>query len=320
MAIHLGALTSPHSPRIRFGDVCEPKQLHAPREISRTWLGGAPGHVHDRVHHLVDLGCFELTNTMSDGDHENDLESEWDPSAHRLPVWATIREAVQAIAKEWKALLKVTAVPAVVVAVGNVVSNQEYMEAVLPNYLAWIPPALLSAGFAMLIAISCHRLVILGVGSLPSAWGLFWSRRETRFLGWSALIGGIAWVLLLVAAFSLEYGVPSLFNVMLFFLIPYAVYVVPRLSLVLPATAIGQRPTLKGSWRLSRSNGWRLALVMLLPSLVLIPLSVGSLQLGGIAPQFLAAFTLVLLWVIGIASLSKAFCWFTGEIEAKSPS
>ena len=61
-------------------------------------------------------------------------------------------------------------------------------------------------------------------------------------------------------------------------------------------------------------------MVMFLPSLVLIPLSVGSLQLGVIAQQFLAAFTLVLLWVIGIASLSKAFCWFTGEIEAKSPS
>ena len=102
--------------------------------------------------------------------------------------------------------------------------------------------------------------------------------------------------------------------------LPFVLYASARLSLVLPATAIGQRPTLKGSWRLSRSNGWRLALVMLLPSLVLIPLSVGSLQLGGIAPQFLAAFILVLLGVIGIASLSKAFCWFTGEIEAKSPS
>jgi len=59
---------------------------------------------------------------------------------------------------------------------------------------------------------------------------------------------------------------------------------------------------------------------MFLPSLVLIPLSVGSFQLGGIAPQFLAAFPLVLLGLIEISALSKAFCWFTGEIEAKSPS
>ena len=42
-----------------------------------------------------------------------------------------------------------------------------------------------------------------------------------------------------------------------------ALYVLARLSLVLPRTAIDQRPTLQGSWRLSRSNGWRLAVVLL---------------------------------------------------------
>ncbi len=42
----------------------------------------------------------------SDRDHEDDLEPEWDPSVHWLPVCATIREAALAIAKEWKALLK----------------------------------------------------------------------------------------------------------------------------------------------------------------------------------------------------------------------
>ena len=124
-------------------------------------------------------------------DHEKDLESEWDPSAHRLPVWATIREAVQAIAKEWKALLKAIAVPALVLAAANVVQvyqlNQE-------NPLGIFLSIALSVGFAMMIAISCHRLVILGVDSLPSAWGLFWSRRETRFLGWSILISLITLV------------------------------------------------------------------------------------------------------------------------------
>ena len=270
----------------------------------------------------------------SDRNREHDLEPEWDPSAHRLPIWATIREAVQAIAKEWKALLKATMWPTLAVAAINVLPEVEYPSGVdtylqdigfpLPLNTFGFGVHLLSAGFAMPIAISCHRLVILGVGSLPSAWGLFWSRRETRFLGWSALIGGIAWVLLLVAAFSLEYGVLPLSLVLIFVPVANLVYVIPRLSLVLPATAIGQRPTLKGSWRLSRSNGWRLVLVMLLPSLLLIPLSVGSLLLGGIAPQFLSAFigvlVAVLSWVIGIAALSKAFCWFTAEIEAKSPS
>ncbi len=277
---------------------------------------------------------------MSGHDHEDDLEPEWDPSVHRLPVWATIREAVQAIAKEWKALLKGIAVPALVLAAVNVFfqRNPEYVEAVFPDLsspfqalLQIVAESALSVGFAMMIAISCHRLVILGVDSLPSAWGLFWSRRETRFLGWSMLISLITFLPLAVLAALVGILVavlgrgftPSVFVPLIaanLLVLPFVWYAIARLSLVLPATAIGQRPTLKGSWRLSRSNGWRLALVMFLPSLVLIPLSVGSFQLGGIAPQFLAAFPLVLLGLIEISALSKAFCWFTGEIEAKSPS
>ena len=260
----------------------------------------------------------------SDRNREHDLEPEWDPSVHRLPVWATIREAVQAIAKEWKALLKAIAVPALVLAVANVVQvyqlNQE-------NPLGIFLSIALSVGFAMMIAISCHRLVILGVDSLPSAWGLFWSRRETRFHGWSMLIPLIAFLPLVVLGILVGILVAVLGPSLAVFapvvlLAPvlslFVWYASARLSLVLPATAIGQRPTLKGSWRLSRSNGWRLALVMFLPSLVLIPLTLGSFQLGGIAPQFLAAFPLVLLGLIGIASLSKAFCWFTEDSTAEA--
>ena len=262
----------------------------------------------------------------SDRNREHDLEPEWDPSVHRLPVWATIREAVQAIAKEWKALLKAIAVPALGLAAVAVVTDREYLEGVFPSppgypgvLLPLFLPALLSAPFATMISVSCHRLVILGVDSLPSAWGLFWSRRETRFLGWSALIAIPVGV---VPILSAVLGSPLL---MFLVLVPYSLYLVPRLSLVLPATAIGQRPTLKGSWRLSESNAGPLLLVMLLPSLLLgLLYRVGSLLLDGTAPQFLSAFigvlVAVLSWVIGIAALSKAFCWFTGEIEAKSPS
>ena len=261
-----------------------------------------------------------------DSDREDDGEPEWDPSVHRLPVWATIGQALQAIAKEWRALLKAVAVPALGIASVSVFFQRypEYVEAVLPNsssflqdMLQIIPETVVPASVGVLIAISCHRLVILGVDSLPSALGLFWSGRETRFLGRVFGIVGIALIVLLPLTF-LE--IP-LYNLLGFSLlppvvlgIPIAGYICARLSLVFPATAISQRPTFADSWRLSRSNGWRLALVMALPYLVLIPLS-ASLQPGGIALQFLAAFILVLLGLIQIASLSKAFCWFTAEIE-----
>jgi hypothetical protein len=45
------------------------------------------------------------------------------------------------------------------------------------------------AGLALvLIAISCHRLVRLGYDSLPTRWGVYWSKREFAFLARAFLI------------------------------------------------------------------------------------------------------------------------------------
>ncbi len=255
----------------------------------------------------------------SDRNREHDLEPEWDPSAHRLPVWATIREAVQAIAKEWKALLKAVAVPALVLTAINVVLGQEYLEGVggiSATLLQDILLPLLSFGFLIMIAVSCHRLLILGVDSLPNAWGLYWSKHEGGFLVRIFFIYFVAIIpllllVLLIQALPLN-TTPDVWP-LFWVLFPLALYVLGRLSLELPATATGQG---LARWRLSRSNGWRLAVIVspavlawILHSLLLNE----SLVPPEIALHVLAAFTLVLLWVIGIASLSKAFCWFTGE-------
>lgn len=45
--------------------------------------------------------------------------------------------------------------------------------------------------FYVMFATICHRIVLLGDTSLPSRWGLFWSVRETRFLGWLIVLGVI---------------------------------------------------------------------------------------------------------------------------------
>ena len=218
--------------------------------------------------------------------------------------------------------MEAIAVPTVVVAGAHVVSIQEYFEDVQRVL------ELVGIAVGMLIAISCHRLVILGVDSLPSAWGLFWSGRETRFLGWMFLIAFSSGAIVLPPYFFLIEVSPNLsfdlralsalvFTVSVF----YGGYVSARLSIVLPATAIDQRPTLKGSWRLSRSNGWRLGLVVFLPSIlifVLIRLGVPLLRVLSpqtIPEQFLSSVALGLGGLLGIASVSKAFQWFTGKSE-----
>ncbi len=269
-------------------------------------------------------------------------QGEWDPSLHRLPVWEISREAVLAIAKDWKALLKAIAVPTVVVAGAHVVSIHEYFVVSIQDYLEDVKYVvqvkyavqnvlnLVGIAVGMVIAISCHRLVILGVDSLPSAWGLFWSGRETRFLGWTFLIAFSLGAVVLPIPFVFRELSPNLSlspNLRALAALVFTVsvfcggYVSARLSIVLPATAIDQRPTLKGSWRLSRSNGWRLGLVVFLPSIlifVLIRLGVPLLRVLSpqrIPGQFLSSVALGLWGLLGIASLSKAFQWFTGKSE-----
>ena len=246
----------------------------------------------------------------------------------RLPVWATLGEAALAVTKNWEVLLKAIAVPAMIVAAVNVFFQGGQQE---PSILM-LPLMVLSGAFGMMIAVSCHRFVLLGQDALPSPWGVYWTSRETRFLGWwmgiSLISMGLTMLLVLVlgvlatgiflatggAAGSLpDPGVGV--NVFLAgaglgiaFVFPM-IYIMARLSLVLPATAIGERPTLKGTWQLSRSNGWRLALVMFLPSLFLVPLSLWGLTLldGNLLSRFIWAFMLTVLAVIGIAALSKSF-------------
>ena len=254
----------------------------------------------------------------------------------RLPVWATIREAAQSIAKEWKALLKAIGVPALGLAGMNVVwqwGQPFEPPASLFFVVALLLTVLLSFGFLTMIAVSCHRLVILGVDSLPKAWGLYWSRREGGFLGSIIVIYFIAIILIyFIAIIPLILLIPSVLDVpewlLLWVLLPLALYVFARLSLVLPASAI-ERPTRSHSWRLTRSNGWRLTLLIspaVLSWILYFVLGQESSGVFGkavvpteIGLHFLAAFTVVLMWVFGIALLSRAFSWFKGEIEPSTP-
>ncbi len=271
---------------------------------------------------------------MSDQNQPDDIEGvgsaeepgpqgDWDPSA--LPIWATIRETAQAIAKEWKALLKAIVVPALLLA-GVTVEDP------FPNFSeAWW--AVLMLGFSPLfftmIAVPCHRLLILGVHSLPNTWGVAWSHRETRFLAFSGffllggvfLVGGLLGIVGALLGIRGDWPEAILLSSEAFWvlLVPVSLtvmYLTSRSSLVLAATAVGQHSTFITSWQLSRSNGWRLVLVIFLPQLLLLPVELGvSRLLSGVLLPFLLAFAVVLWGVLGIASLSRAFCWFTGEIE-----
>jgi len=90
-----------------------------------------------------------------------------------------------------------------------------------------------------------------------------------------------------------------------------AAYVFSRASLVFPATAIDDRRSLAAAWNLSRNNGCRLAIALVIPVLLLSALSyLYNYILGapeGILPSILVALWFCLVSAIEVTVLSVAY-------------
>jgi hypothetical protein len=161
-----------------------------------------------------------------------------------------------------------------------------------------------------------HRVVLLGEHSLPNRWGIFWTERETRFLGW--LIG----IWFLYFALSLPTGLIILvfseaftgWNVAwIATILSYIVvaYFEGRFSLVLPATAIDKRSNFKESWAMSRGKGMIIAVALVIPAMILIPIEwvlYGTVD-GAFRPVMDLVWMLLVLpiFAVEIAIISLAF-------------
>jgi hypothetical protein len=131
-------------------------------------------------------------------------------------------------------------------------------------WATWIARSLLW----LLIAVTVHRVILLRIE--PDEVPTFpeWGRRETLFLGYvvavyafataSAFVAGIAFFtpIGLVSAelfveFAFRYAAAAI-----------ATYVLARLAVVFPATAIDRRITLGDAWSLTRGNAWRMMVIV----------------------------------------------------------
>ena len=100
----------------------------------------------------------------------------------RLPVVGTIRNGIEEVVVHWRALLRASLAPAMVsgaLAASGAWKHDDLM------FFAKMAAQLIPES---LIAMSCHRIVLLGEQSLPDPLGVYWTSRETRFLLWWALV------------------------------------------------------------------------------------------------------------------------------------
>lgn len=169
------------------------------------------------------------------------------------------------------------------------------------------------AVFFTLFAVTCHRLVLLPSQRVRGIQSPRWSARDSRFLFWVLtlwILYLVVWWLGMLVTANLwpKHEVAGWLKVIESVASLPALYLIARLSLVFPATAIDRPAGLKWAWRTSRGNGWRLVVVVtVLPWLV-------SRLVGLLYRDEATAAEIVVLTVLGtavfaleIAALSVAY-------------
>ncbi len=156
------------------------------------------------------------------------------------------------------------------------------------------------------LAITTHRIILLGPGSVPE-WGIFTpKKRELDFV--LRCIG--------ISLFILPFGFLTLIPIIGWAVSLVAVlYVVARFSLVFPAVATDHELSFAESWRATRRHQLHMIIVIaIFPAVISVPERLlDHLPYTGLLVSLLSAITMV----IAIAALSIAFQVITTS-DAKS--
>ncbi|MBI5249668.1 MAG: hypothetical protein HY912_09250 [Desulfomonile tiedjei] len=239
-----------------------------------------------------------------------------------LPVMAIIRQAI-AICWLKRAVMFRALLPAALFLIASHMLIQLLMMKVLgPGYAAIsgiILVVVVGMAFAV-FAVTCHRLIIMGDDSV-SKYGLSgWSPRETRFVGW-LLLGYVCFLAVGAAVgipvfgLALLLGLPSrpwVVIVTILVTIP-CVYVFARISILLPATAVDERPNIKWAVDTTENNGWRLVLIVSILPLVLDKFPAYLLGYSVVA-DFAIHVVECVLYAVEIACLSLSYQHLTGRV------
>lgn len=239
----------------------------------------------------------------------------------KLPILATLFGAYAAVFRNLGVLVRAALLPALLMLILSVVKNA-LGSGFLSNIVFWF----LSLPSATLIAMSCHRVVLLGPDSLNNPWSLYWTDRETEFfinliiLGGMMMLANFVFGVIFLMAPETAFGVavPWLGIVLTYIVVTY---VQGRFSMVLPANATDKKMYLSASWYLTAGNGPRITIVLLLPIVILagiltafnqIEANVSMLSIVGIGILY------VLTFLVEIAALSLSYKFL--QATASSPN
>jgi len=237
----------------------------------------------------------------------------------RLPVIAIIKETLLVVWEKrfvlFRALMATVLASATLdVAMRHGLKGVSWVSLLL---LLFLYATLGSAIFA-LFAITCHRIVLLGEVSVPKYGLLSWTSRETRFFGWGLVscfygllvIGPVILATffgVFFADFADKERAKYWVTLGVFIGSVPAVYVVARLSVLFPATAIGEHRNTDWAFDTTAKNGWRLVAATTLTTAP-FPLGMHALPVDhSLLGDFLMRLVDYAFMAIGIVALSLSF-------------
>ena len=187
--------------------------------------------------------------------------------------------------------------------------------------------SILEALIYIVIAITCHRLILLGNGSV-SKYGINkWTLRETWFSFWFLILTYlIPFLLLKLFIYLIFVSVPSIDYIYYFtwflaiFILILSFYLTVRLSLIFPHIALDNLNLniIRWSWQLTRGHFFKIfTLIILVPIMMFLPFYLlgiifEDIDKGSIPYLILTLFSTCLsyfLTIFVISTLSISYHW-----------
>ncbi len=194
----------------------------------------------------------------------------------------------------------------------------------IPEWLGWVR-LLIYLVLSTLLAVTCHRLVLLNLKNVNSLTALNWSSTHTRFLAW--LMAGFLIIKMIIPMIlaNLIINLPifgeshaanqflkkefiSRFNYVVLLIEVLAGYLFARVSILFPAVAVDKKVNLKWAWNLTKNNGWQLFLIVILSPCLINGLIINmySDNPGFVEITFMTVFWSTLL-VVEITAISLSY-------------
>ena len=232
-------------------------------------------------------------------------------------VGQVLFDVVAEVSGKFGDLARAVVIPLLLVALLNLANYLEFVAAPIGFVLNVIGLVIYA-----IMAVSCHRLVLLGRDSLPSPWGMHFPSSVIHYAVWIFLLSIAAtlvalplmlFVMPIASVFSADDGSGNnLLYILSMFVVGIPVsYFVARCALILPARAIDNDRSMSDTWDLSDGCSIRVWLVLVVPYVLVmavvmsIMVAIGSwMSLGG---QALLEFLLAPVTVLQVIVLSCTY-------------